>query len=325
MPFPLIIDTDMAFDDWMAILYLLSCPFVDVRAITIVATGETHASFGVQNALRLIALTENLALPIAAGRTRPLRGTHVFPWIVRLIMDFRLGLRLPGPRAKPSRQTAVKLLTQQLQTATQPITVIALGPLTNLAEAILADASLIKKISMIYFMGGALEVPGNLAELNRRLTNPYAEWNIYIDPYATAVVFRSGVPITLVPLDVTNQHPLTDDFFNRCTNRRSTPAANFVYRILQRLHPLRRAGTMYFWDPLTAVIATYPQIAQFQERYLTVMQDEGKECGRIVASPQGSAVRVCTKVDQAAFEQIFLDALNGTICPLPTGPTELIS
>ena len=312
MSLPLIIDTDMAFDDWMAIAYLLACPFVDLRAITIAATGEAHASFGVQNALRLLALIGNQSTAVAAGRPSPLRGAHAFPWFVRLAMDFRLGLTLPRAKEKGSRQTAVELIIDQLRAATQPITIIALGPLTNLAEVLLADATLVKQIAMIYFMGGALDVPGNLAELNRRLTNPYAEWNIYIDPYAAAVVLQSGVPITIVPLDVTNQHPLTDDFVQRSANEHSTPAAHFVYRILQRLQPLRRANTIYFWDPLTAVIATCPEIAQFRQRHLAVIQEEGKECGRIIASAQGNPVQICVGVDQAAFEQIFLDTLNAT-------------
>jgi pyrimidine-specific ribonucleoside hydrolase len=227
-------------------------------------------------------------------------------------MDFRLGLALPRPQATASRQMTVELLAHQLRAAAQPVTIIALGPLTNLAEVILADSDLIKKISMIYFMGGALDVPGNLAELNRHLTNPYAEWNVYIDPYAAAVIFQSGVPITLVPLDVTNQHPLTNDFFQQCAHVHSTPAANFVYRILRRLQPLRRTRTIYFWDPLTAVIATHPEIAHFEECHLTVIQEEGNECGRIVANPQGNPVRICTRVEQKAFEQIFLDTLNTT-------------
>ncbi|MCX6049800.1 MAG: nucleoside hydrolase [Chloroflexi bacterium] len=310
MYLPIIIDTDMAFDDWMAILYLLCCPFADVRAITIAADGEAHADFGVQNALRLLALTGNRSTSVAAGRKHPLYGTHSFPLFVRLAMDFRLGLGLPRPDRKASRQMAVELLIQQLQSAPQPVTVIALGPLTNLAEMLLAEPTLSKQISMIYFMGGALHVPGNLAELNRRLRNPFAEWNVYIDPYAVSVVLHSGVPLTFVPLDVTNQHPLTNDFYQRCAANRSTPAANFVYQILQRLYPLRRLGTMHFWDPLTAVIATHPEIAQFQARQLTVIQAEGNESGRMMENSQGETAQVCTKVDYGAFEQIFLETLN---------------
>lgn len=310
MRLPILIDTDMAFDDWMALSYLLSHSGLDVRAITIAATGETHAGFGVQNALRLLALTDNDSTLVAAGRTRPLRGNHVFPWLVRLIMDLRLGLALPRPRSNSASATAVALLVDQLRRTTQPITVVALGPLTNLAEALLVDPSLVEQIRMVYFMGGALDVPGNLVELNRRLTNRHAEWNVYIDPYAAAVVLQSGVPLTLVPLDLTNQYRLTEEFFQRCAACRVTPAADFIYRLLRRLQPLWRKLPFYFWDPLTAVIATHPAIAQFEERCLKVIEIEGDECGRLVVSPQGNAVRVCMRVDQAAFEAIFLETLN---------------
>lgn len=307
---PFLIDTDMAFDDWMAVLYMLSCPTVDLRALTIAATGESHASFGVQNALRLITLTKSALIAVAAGRQRPLRGTHAFPLIARLAMDYRLGLALPRASHQAAKQTAVELITQQLRAATDPVTLLALGPLTNLAEVFTADSTLIQKVAMTYIMGGALKVPGNLAELKPRSKNPYAEWNIYIDPYAAALLFCSGVPITLVPLDVTNQYPLTPDFLQRCATTRATPAAHFTYQVLKRLQLLRRNGAVYFWDALAAVIAVQPMIAQFQECYLTVIQAEGNECGRLVESAQGYPVRVCTQIDQTAFEQNFLATLN---------------
>lgn len=307
---PLLIDTDMAFDDWIAVLYLLSCPTVDIRALTIAATGEAHASFGVQNALRLITLTNRALIPVAAGRQRPLRGTHAFPLIARLAMDYHLGLALPRSSHQAAQQTAVELIIDQLRVATDPVTMIALGPLTNLAEVFTADSTLIKKVAMLYIMGGALQVPGNLAELNPRSKNPYAEWNIYIDPYATDLVFCSGVPITLAPLDVTNKYPLTPDFLQRCATTCTTPAARFTYQVLKRLQLLRRNGAIYFWDALAAVIAVQPGIAQFQECYLTVIQAEGHEWGRLVESTQGHPVRVCTQIDQTLFEQNFLTTLN---------------
>ncbi|MFN8487927.1 MAG: nucleoside hydrolase [Caldilineaceae bacterium] len=310
MAFPLIVDTDMAFDDWMAVTYLLAEPLVKLKAITIAATGETHSRFGVQNALRLLTLADSPFVPVAAGRTSPLQGSHQFPWFIRRMMDFRLGLTLPRPQYKAAGKTAVELIIEQLRSAAEPLTILALGPLTNLAEVILAEPGLVKQMARIYCMGGALRVPGNLAELNRRLNNPHAEWNIYIDPYAAAVLFAAGAPLTLVPLDVTNQHALTDAFYERCAKTRSTPAADFVYRILRRMQPARRFGDIYFWDPLAAVVAVHPEIAQFEERKLTVIQTEGNECGRVIEHREGHCVQVCTRVDQVAFEQIFLNTLN---------------
>jgi pyrimidine-specific ribonucleoside hydrolase len=305
-----VIDTDMAIDDWMALLYLLLTPHVLVRTITVAATGEAHAGPGVQNALRLLALTGTTGIPVAAGRTTPLQGRHTFPWIIRLAMDLRLGLVLPRPLEPAARQSAVTLLTQAIQASLDSVTVIALGPLTNLAEAILTTPSLAKRIAMIYFMGGALSVRGNLGELNPHIDNPFAEWNTFIDPYAADVVFQSGIPITLVPLDVTNQVPLTADFYQRCAACRTTPAGQFLYRLLRRVQLLLRGRAFYFWDPLTAVVATYPQLARFEQHRLGVIRESRSECGRIVERSDGMPIRVCTEVDRAAFEHLFLTTIN---------------
>src|SRR6185503_19334702 len=158
---------------------------------------------------------------------------------VRMIMDLRLFVSFPRARHKPAEESAVAVITRHLQSAEAPLVVVALGPLTNLAEALLATPQLASKIAMINIMGGALEVEGNLREMIR-IDNPYAEWNTYIDPYAADVVFRSGAPITLVPLDATNQVPLTPEYYARLGAEAVTPAARFVHSTLRRIYPLLR-------------------------------------------------------------------------------------
>jgi pyrimidine-specific ribonucleoside hydrolase len=185
-----------------------------------------------------------------------------------------------------------------------------LGPLTNLAELLLGAPQLADKIASITMMGGALNVPGNLAEM-LKTENTFAEWNLYIDPYAADVVLRSGVPITVVPLDATNQVPLTDAYFERLNTQARSPAAQFVAREVRRLRPLLGKQKFYFWDPLAAVLALHPQIGEYESRRLRVIQDEGRESGRLIDHSEGAEVRVCTRVDAAAFERIFLDTLNG--------------
>src|SRR5687768_9446834 len=112
-----LVDTDMALDDWMAIAFLRSSPDVDLRAITVAATGEAHAGPGVKNALRLCALVDKGPVEVAAGRTTPLKGTHAFPWFVRLIMDFRFGFSWPRATQAPSKDDAVTVLRRQLEAA----------------------------------------------------------------------------------------------------------------------------------------------------------------------------------------------------------------
>lgn len=310
-PHPVIIDTDMAADDWMAILYLLQSPLAAVRAITLAATGEAHTRPGLNIGCRLLKLAGQEGLPVTAGRPKPLKGNNTFPLSWRLAMDARLGLRLPGTKQKRDKATAVELLIQQLRTAVSPITIVALGPLTNLGELLQTRPELKEKIAHIAIMGGALTVPGNIQAPGVRIKNPHAEWNIFVDPAAANIVFASGVPVTLVPLDATNKTPLTLDFYEKVAADHPSPAAEFVYRLLKRLKNLIGRRQYYFWDPLTAVITTHPHIAQFISHPLRVIEEDGPTCGRTVRVEKGPPIRICTGVDQEVFETIFLDTLNG--------------
>src|SRR5262245_45119112 len=132
----------MAIDDWMAIAYLLQCPSVRVRAITVAATGEAHARPGASNALRLAGLSSLEHIDVAHGRTTPLRGAHAFPFLIRTIMDLRFFVAFPQARHKPASESAIAVLIRHLQTSESKVVVVALGPLTNLAEMLLAAPQL---------------------------------------------------------------------------------------------------------------------------------------------------------------------------------------
>jgi inosine-uridine nucleoside N-ribohydrolase len=315
MPKPMIIDTDVAFDDWMAILFLLHSPRVAIRALTVAATGEAHAGPGMQTLVRLLALSRHAHVPVAAGRQMPLVGKHTFPLALRLIMDVRFGLKLPNAHHLPAKEAALQILLQQLRSTTEPTEIVALGPLTNLAELLLTEPSLARKISMITIMGGAFDVPGNIPEVNKAINNPHAEWNIYIDPYALDVLLRSGVPITMVPLDVTNQYQLTPAFIERLRQQQHTATAQFLLRALQRLARIISTRPYYFWDPLTAVVAAAPEVATFEESHIRVIQEEGPQAGRTIRDPQGYPVLICVAVDAGVFEQTFLETINTAHTP----------
>lgn len=304
----------MAFDDWLALLYLLQHADVDLRAITIAGTGEAHGAIGQRNALRLLSLSGAPPCAVATGRAKPLQGNHTFPLLVRLAMDCRLGISLPplqstapcnAPSSAPCSATA--LLSHTLRQATTPLTIVTLGPLTNLAETLAAAPQLVAKIAMIYCMGGALDVPGNLGELMWRPPNPYAEWNFYIDPQAVAIVLRSGAPITLVPLDETNRHPLTNEDYHFIVQQTTGKAGLFVKQVLQRVRSLTgTTNACYLWDPLAAVIATNPEIATYKPRKISIIADKSRQCGRLVDDPTGTLVQVCTGIDKQRFINLFV-------------------
>ncbi len=311
---PTLIDTDMAADDWMAILYLLNRPDVDVRAITVTGAGEAHCGPGVQNALNLAALAGQPDIPVACGRETPLEGDHVFPRGWRDWVDSLAGVTIPASTAPPSDLDAVELIAETVRGAGGDLEIITLGPLTNLAEALLADPALSGSIEQVFIMGGAFDVPGNLADAPEvAIENTAAEWNIYVDPHAAAVVLESGVPVTFVPLDACNNVLLDETFYNRLRGDRTSPEAEFVYRVLTANFGFIQSGTYYFWDPLTAALAVDGSLGMFETQPVVIIEGDGPESGATRVDEAGSPAQIAVRANRERFIREFLDTLNGRV------------
>ncbi len=162
-------------------------------------------------------------------------------------------------------------------------------------------------------MGGAFAVPGNLTDAPEMgIDNVAAEWNIYVDPHAAAVVVASGAPVTFVPLDASNHVPLDETFYHRLGEERTTPEAEFVYQVLTRNIGFVRSGEYYFWDPLTAAIAVDESLGTFETQPVSVIEGGGPESGATRVDERGDLVRIATAADGDGFRQVFLDVLNGS-------------
>jgi inosine-uridine nucleoside N-ribohydrolase len=305
---PVLIDTDMSQDDWMAILYLLQHSEVEVLAITLTGAGIAHCDPGVQNTMNLLALAGNPEIPVTCGRETPLEGNHAFPDQWREGPDAMLGLPLPENTSPLLEIAAVELLTNTIQNSSDKITLVALGPLTNLAEAFTAKPTLVENVAMVYIMGGAVNVPGTVW-IPGVVEDPVAEWNIWVDPLAALQVLESGVPITLVPLDASNDVPLTYKFHREYEDTAATPEAKFVIDVTKIL-----SGSQgyYFWDPLAAAIATDESLTTIEERTLTVVTEEGALSGQLVEAEDGIAIRVAFGADSERFKVLFMTVLNST-------------
>lgn len=303
---PVIIDTDMGSDDWMAILYLLNTPDVTVQAITVTGTGLAYCDAGVHIALGLLALADYPDVPVSCWRETPLMGENAFPAEWRTDMEAAEGLGLPAG-GSAAEQDAAALFASVVGASAEPVTVLALGPLTNVGAALEADPALVEKIEMIYIMGGAVEVAGSgISEQNTT-----AEWNIFCDPHAARLVFESGAPVTLVPLDATNDVPVTLSFVDRLAAARQTPEAEFVYGLLVGNLGFIESGGYYFWDPLAAAVLTDESLVTLSSRDVTVIDTPGPEDGRTKPVGNGPEIRVATAPNREAFEQRFIETLNG--------------
>ena len=194
MTTPIIIDTDPGQDDAVAILLALASPELDVLGITTVA-GNVPLATTTRNALTTVELAGR-PCPVRAGCDRPLRRDPVTAEHVH--GDTGLdGYDLPAPTTEAVEGDAVDWMIDTLRAAHAPVTICPLGPLTNIGTLLSRAPDVAPKIARIVLMGGAYFEVGNIT--------PAAEFNIYVDPEAAEIVFKSGIPLTVVPLDVTHE------------------------------------------------------------------------------------------------------------------------
>jgi inosine-uridine nucleoside N-ribohydrolase len=302
VPRNVIVETDMDASDAMAVLYLLRRTDVKVTAIVVDGDGEARCPRGAANALSLAALAGKPDIPVGCGRPRPLKGTHAFPKGWRDAADNLWGLPRPARPARPPAGSGERVFRAALESASGPVDVLTLGPPTELAAVLLrGEAALRARIRSITMMGGAVGVPGNITWLPA-IKNPHAEWNFYVDPTAANVVFRSGLPITLVPLDATNDVPLNAAVAARLGR---SPSAAFVRQLIKSMPP-----SLYFWDQLAAAVLVEPTVGLYAYKRLAVIEREGPESGRTVQAADGARVRVTIAADRARFERSFTSTLR---------------
>ncbi|EYR65050.1 nucleoside hydrolase [Actinotalea ferrariae CF5-4] len=195
-PTPVVIDTDPGIDDALAIMLAFASPELDVRAVTTVG-GNTGLANTTENALRLLHLLDRDDVPVAAGADVPLVRRDSRADETTHGVDGFGGVQLPAAPRGADPRGAVQLLVDAVEASDRPVTIIALGPLTNVAALIAARPDVAARLERIVLMGGGARVLGNMT--------PASEFNIWFDPEAAARVFAAGIPITMVGLDVTHQ------------------------------------------------------------------------------------------------------------------------
>jgi purine nucleosidase len=197
---PLLIDTDPGIDDALAILLACASPELDLRALTTVA-GNVPLARTTENALKLLELAGRPDIPVYAGCDRPLRRPPVVAEVHGTTgID---GSGLPAPRTKAEERPAVDMLIETLSVAAPgSVTLAAIGPLTNIATLLQRAPEAAGALGELVIMGGATpKIGGNMS--------PYAEFNLFVDPDAAAMVFAAALPVTLVPLDLSHQMAAT--------------------------------------------------------------------------------------------------------------------
>jgi inosine-uridine nucleoside N-ribohydrolase len=303
---PIILDCDPGHDDALAMALALARPELRVEAITTVA-GNAPLDRTTRNALRVLALLGRSEVPDAAGADRPILRD---PWApVAVHGESGLdGADLPEPVAGVQPWTAVELQASILRAATEPVTIVATGPLTNIGLLLRSTPGLADRIAGIWLMGGSLE-EGN--------TTPAAEFNSWSDPEAGAIVFESGIPIRMAGLNVTHQAlVLPDDVarFDRIGNH-----AGRVFADLMRFFGVHHRER-YGWDgpPIHDAVAVAwlvrPDLIEGRSINVRIDTSDGPERGRTIGTEPGVAgaranAEVGIRVDREGLMDLVVEAV----------------
>jgi inosine-uridine nucleoside N-ribohydrolase len=301
-PVRLIIDTDPGVDDAVAILMALAAPVADVVGLTTVG-GNVNLARATRNALALLQAAGRTEVPVVKGAARPLRGR--FSPSVAFHGPGGLSVRLPDPAIRPVNQSAVDFIADRLSRHPRGITVVALGPLTNLARLLQRHPDALAKAHRIVVMGGAVNTPGNVTSK--------AEFNIHSDPVATDMVLSSGLPITLADLAACRQVAINRQQALRLTvnHRVGHPLGQLALRLIQnwfRHDPTREK--FEFYDPLAVALALEPGLASVRQVNLDVGTSDADDWGETTVVGGVGEVALADEVDGERFFRVLREMLG---------------
>lgn len=272
-PRPLLIDCDPGIDDAIALLLAFSVPEVlEVTGVSTVAGNVSLASTS-RNAMRVRGLAGRPEVPVFAGCPRPMLAQPVFADHVHGV-DGLGGVALPGEAGGLAARHGVDAIVEQA--ADRPgLAVAAVGPLTNLAVALVKRPEVASRIDTLVVMGGGLE-RGNVT--------PAAEFNVFFDPEAARTVVESGLRPVLVPLDATHRAPVTFAMIDElaASGEGVAPEAAALLRSYHANVGTDRPGA-YVHDAMALAVLVWPELFERRPARLSVVTDGGAERGRTVA------------------------------------------
>jgi len=322
-PKKVIIDTDPGTDDAIAILLALNSPELDVRALTVVP-GNVTAQQGLENALKLASLANRCDIPVAGGAQHPLFQKLITAefWHGK---NGLANVELPASKCKADARYGPDLIIQLVHEYPHEITLLPIGPETNIALALEKDPSIVPLVKEVIVMGGGIS-GGNV--------NAAAEANIYNDPEAAQIVFQAGWPLTMAGLDVGNATLFTRKHVEQLAKTHG-PENDFMVAVTGFLVELSAkfgdpGAPMY--DPLAIGAAIDPTIMTTKAMHVDVETRGEFSRGETVANRQNTVernvlhgdryiiegvdkvtpnVQVCVGVDAERFIQLFISRLQG--------------
>jgi purine nucleosidase len=313
-PHRIIIDTDPGIDDALTFLFALASTEIKLEALT-TTQGNVTLEKATRNALSVLELARANEIPVVAGSMFPL----VQPLRASADVHGESGLgnsNLPAPRTKPIQGHAVDFLIERVLAEPDEISIFPIGPLTNIAIAIRKEPKFAKAVRELVIMGGAIQDGGNMT--------PLAEFNIYVDPHAAHIVFHSGIPITLIPLDVTHKCLLKREHIERLL-KIDSPISRFIsdaVSIYLKASYERGFEGSAMHDPLTLATILAPELLTLKEYYVDVDISGGVAMGKTFAdiynvTKKPINMKVAMHVRNAEFIELFIQHMEGLSRSIP--------
>jgi inosine-uridine nucleoside N-ribohydrolase len=322
-PRRVIIDTDPGVDDAMAILLALNSPELKVEALTVVP-GNVEAKQGLENALKLVSLANRCDVIVAGGAQHPLNQKLITAQFWHGPNGLA-GVELPAPKCKPDPRFAPDLIIEMVHKYPHELTLIPVGPLTNIALAVSKDPSIALLVKDIVIMGGSI-TGGNV--------NGAAEANIFNDPEAASIVFNAGWMVTMIGSDVGERTLMTRKYLNELQSMHG-PESDFIAKLAD-FYVTRSEKSGYpgaaMYDPLAVATVIDSTLVTLKDMHVDVETKGEFTRGETVANRMGSDEnnvlhgdhyeiegvielkpnsRVCTASNADRFVQLFIDRIKG--------------
>ena len=300
-------DHDGNVDDLVSLLLLLQMPDVNLLGVGVIdADGYVGPASSASRKI-IDRFGHDGRKPTAVAKSNS-RAVHQFPKEWRLSAfsfdDFPILNEHGAPKTPLADQPAHLDMITKIKASAQPVTLVMTGPLTDLARALAVDPTIVDNIDRLFWMGGAMNNQGNVAEPEQDGT---MEWSAYWDAEAVKTVWDSPLNITVVSLDSTDQVPLTPELRARWATQRRYPAIDLIGQGYSLVHSFEANSTYYLWDVLTTLVSRYPELVDSKPIKSDVIA-EGSAAGRTFISETGRDVTFVTNVHaDAFFDQI--DAL----------------
>lgn len=313
---PVILDVDTGVDDSIALLLAMKLSQLNVKAVTTVS-GNVHVDEVTESTKTVLGLVDHTAVRVGKGSSVSLRRTRFHaPEVHGSDGLGNVRKKYEQFKARIKTERAVPLILDVVRNNDTSVTIIATGPLTNIARAVQKDIRIMRRVKEIISMGGSFEYRGN--------TGPLAEFNYYVDPDAVDVVARAGIPLTIVPLNITETVPLHREEIVGWSRLSRTHGAEFIKDVTKFYMDYHKKTESfnggYMHDPLAVAIAAVPGLVERIKRLPLLIETEGTFTSgtTLTRDAKGSekrapVVSVITKIDRQRFWKIF----RKTLFPLP--------